>query len=326
MKLGILFEANHFKEAGGSRLLGDYTVADIKLAPEIERAFELTKSIWKGGGENEVPIVYLDRGDHGCDRGIVMRQGSVDVVPLYGDASFCRSEVVARISFGAGNYENRTQETPRALDFSQLGRVHIGVRARKQFFPANWRALPVHYNEYGRKEEERRRLTPIVEEANVSLRWINGQYDEWSDPELWIRDQNIKSLGANEFHGERTTYCFAAESRIHFLQDEMRDPVLNRFLKKERRMRQAIPLSPMVKCYPDGPEYNFANLAVERLFKSGIDMGVLPSVGYDNVLRLTGRTLPWPDKDFKKMTPMEGIEFLFGKVMPPLTGFVQRLE
>ena len=77
MKLGIQFdnrpETNYL---GVSRYTCPYFIADVSVSPLVERAVELTKDVWSQG--EGVPLARLDIGNHGVNRGLVLKYGVFD--------------------------------------------------------------------------------------------------------------------------------------------------------------------------------------------------------------------------------------------------------
>lgn len=315
MELGILFDQTQ-NFIGGTKYLGDYVPAEVNVSPEVQRAFQLAQPVWSA--TSKIPLVSLDEGNHGVDRGIVMRQGILNHYDK-NDIKFDRSELVARISFGAANYDEARKKSidANALDFSKTGRIHLSLHASRQYFPKNWKQVPV---DKFRKTIIERKTTPILEEIHVSLRWKDGKYDDWSKIDDWVKDAGNYSLSRKRFNQNRTIYCCATRGRISSEHSSEADPQkVLKFIKREGRKNQIIPMSPSTTPY--GKYHKNANEAVEEVLGKGI-FGALPIIGYDNVSRVI-QNLP-RTCDLSTLNPMDGAEFLFTLVMPVLKAYLEK--
>ncbi len=318
MQVGIAFEGRSTtRYLGDSRYYADkpFFEANVGLSPEVERAIELTEPIWSQSGD--MPIFMLDRGDHGHDMGLVLRRGIQERVD---DPDFVRSELVARISIGG----TKDQKDARKLDFSQARRLHISVYGGRQFFPENWRNIPleeIQRESHFDKVREYRSVTPYREEALISLRWIEGRYDSWDNLRDWMEAVKSTAITKKTFYESRATHCTSQGMKltprhtIAWLDKEL----AARFVRQEGRKKQKIPLSPGLSSLFETPGYQFMQKAMRDLFPEGTSAR-LPIIGYEGVS--TTLSLPRPPKKFEEMSPTEGVEFLFKEVLPQIKEFV----
>ncbi len=334
MEIGVKFQGRD----DGCRYLGYtkwmnegrdavYFRADVKLSPEIQRALELTKPLWIKN--SPVPLAYVDSGNHGYGIGLVFNAGECEGI-LNGDMrDFVRRELVARVSVGGsrkkkdGTAEDKS-ELESEVDFSNPSRIHISVLGRRQFFPKEWRDLPYEDDGWGRKADKRL-ITPVVEEVHVSMRWLDGQFNNWNDMEEWYKDFGSHSFESKEFSKMRTTYCVAYTEKISQKQNSEREQPeeVKKLIKSEGRKRQVIPLSPEINQFKD--KYTHANKALATIFNGGIESRI-PIIGFQEVRYATGfdDVDGMYDNQIAKMTPQEGVEYLFGKVMPAVEMFTKK--
>ena len=108
------------------------------------------------------------KGNHGYNRGIVIQsRAPVDEIEKTELSDyFTRSEITTRISFG--------NKGEKELSYEDPSRLHISVHGAREFFPKEWRKLPLRKN----KKEIDRQTSSVREEFHVSLRYIDGKYDD----------------------------------------------------------------------------------------------------------------------------------------------------
>jgi len=326
MKIGLRFEAERDDHVRGdvrwlsnpdSRHSQYFSGIDMTLSPEVERALELTKPLWSR--TSEVPVGYIDEGNHGWERGLVFRHGFCDGLFDETLRSFVTRELTARVSVGPTYSEGN----PRG-DFSNPRRVHVSVQGSRQFFPKKWKDMPYDYDDFGRGKDNRA-ITSVVEQVNVSMRWVDGKFDDWNNMDAWYKEMGSNALGAHEFNPVRTTYCVAYPEKIsqsNSTADESRENVM-KLVRKFGRKDQVIPLGPSVYGF-DRRNYDHVNKALQRVFHSGVH-GHIPIMGYDNVgsradLGLSG----FYDSSISKMSALERVEYLFGPVLTAVEKFTAR--
>lgn len=334
MEIGVKFEGhdNDCRYLGFSKYLnngrdGICFPTDVKLSPEIQRALELTKPIWTKS--SSIPLAYVDSGNHGYRIGLVFNaaefEGIIDHETMH---DFVRRELIARVSVGGSRkktgYETKEDSLGNEVDFSNPNRVHVSVLGRRHFFPKEWRNLPYENDGWGRRVDKRF-VTPVVEEVHVSMRWIDGKFNDWNNPEEWYKGFSDRSLGAQEFSKMRTTYCVAYPKEVsqkHSTEGEKSDNI-KELIKREGRRRQIIDLSPEIRQFKG--RYQHANKMLEKVLNDGIQLRV-PVIGFQEVRGAAGldNVDGMYDNQIAQMTPEQGVEYLFGKVMPAIDDFTRK--
>lgn len=321
MKVGIchgLRLSEHYY--GNSVFLPDgYFIADIPVAPEVEHAVELAKPVWSK--TSKLPLLWFDKGNHGSDRGLVLRQGICDIVTGPHE-DFVKSELVARISFG-GTLAKYVK--PVEISYESLQRLHIGVRAGRQFYSDGSRGP-------GAPAGAR-----VLEEVNISLRWLRGKdgkfaYDDWSDLNLWYADAASNHLGKKMFDEVRTTYCQSTQQSPHLRQKDSSEAVagdvLAEFLKIQR---QKTPIIHINEAPGQSRRENDPCNKILNHFLGGERN--LAAISYAEVCSELYKFLPESpfgkkrdhlrsDKELQAMTPQQGIDFLFGPVLQGIEKFI----
>ncbi|MDO8660661.1 MAG: hypothetical protein Q7K43_02120, partial [Candidatus Woesearchaeota archaeon] len=146
----------------------------LDLPPEVSQSVRILQ---KNFGTKKKPVFHFDPQGHG-PYGLATAY-SVAETDNFG---VVWSRTSARISFGP-------KSVPKvfAHKSAELGRLHLSVYGARMFFT---------------KSE----IAPVIEEAHVSLRWIDDAFDDWSNRKHWLRDSKIKHTPGKHYHTQRTTY------------------------------------------------------------------------------------------------------------------------
>gem|GEM_PF-2402053 len=293
----------------------------IQVSPEVKKAIELTEPIWSK--RSDIPSVVIDKGNHGYGKGLVLLEGTADYTE---DPVFVSNEIAVRISFGPKEMEKKNAYTYRKND-----RLHISVYGARQFFPER---LELPYKSRGSEDivselgEGIRETTPIVEEVHISLRWLGDDFDDWNDCEEWFRERYtpLTAEGRKEFSESRTTYCLATPGEIKKdANKELEPEEILKYVESIGKKEQIIPLAPRIVKFAN--EYGYVNKITD--FYPTVGGNRVPIVGYDNIpykFRDRDGDIRLPDIEesrIKEMSKMEGVEFLFGKVLPALQRFAE---
>ncbi len=277
----------------------DYIRASIEIDSATASAITLSKRVWEKN--NPFPTAYLDNTGHGENRGLVTRAGYCDFFQLKDLHDFTQSELIIRISAGS-------QKEEKHHDLSNPNRQHYSIQASRQFFPTDWRKLRIP------------KTTPIIEKVNYSLRWLEGEFDNWSNPERWGRPQN-EDPELKVFNQNRTTYAVAYPAKVTQRSSTLEENPDNiiKIINLVGRKNRLLPLSPEISQFK--PPFDYANALLERtLFDA--DQKRIPMIGYYEVhSALAEIGLPNLDSP-RRMKPEQGVEFLFTQVLPAMERFI----
>lgn len=312
----------------------DAVLYEVDLPEEITRGLELIDSHLPIGG---TPIMTQSLQGHNHDYGLVFRIGdysSVNLIPEGLCTSFSRKGLVARVSMGMPeSIETRNGSELVLKDPTQLTRLHLNVYGARNFLPP---------------EEERvtedNQFNYATEEIHFSLRWVNGVFDNrWNNPSIWISEKDDRSLGKPEFDDMRTTYCQSGSRRNglnrHFRHnhsgvkqeyfDRSIGPVIGleeveRMIgtNRERILPANASLDEFMKIFPNGTSsedamgVSYPNRRPESF----------PHIGYSpalNTLSKFGDVSPAEAENIPNLSMSEGIEYIFGKVLPAMRNFTE---
>jgi hypothetical protein len=301
----------YFKYYGLNDPVSSYTKADMQVPPEFERAIEWVKPIWSRSRDR--PLVTLDSSHHGFDLGLVHKDTLVD--RYEGKASLTRSEVAVRVSVG-GKSEGRE------IAFDEAARLHIGVYGGRKFFPEDWRRIVPKDNEHYESGVDYRPITPVLEQVHISLRWLDGKFDDWDDPELWLKEYTDNRLGSKRWDRDKANFLSSRTERLSKIRSSgwVDKKTGMGVVRSEGRKRRAIPLDiPLEKLEGISPS---AGKVLEKVFgyHKGLN-GRIPTIGFGNIKGYLGRYVPYPNKKISDMDMIEGTDYLFGGVLPGILEF-----
>lgn len=294
--------------------------ADIKLPSEVEKGITLSQEAF---GTPGLPFVRIDDGGHG-PFGMIFCEGMSDfpVVKLSNDSYHADPKwgVQTRISFGP--LTSKTRQVNAPSDFSNY-RLHISVRAGRI---AN---LNAQLEERWESHRERKwELRGDQEEVHFSLRWLDGKFDDWSDVNLWKKEQKSKFMNRHTFNDMRTSlHTTVTNRRISIMgptgstQDEFARRFAKIYGKRKHLLPPNAPLGDFRKAYP-----GFDDQYLLHAFGCREDSQQIPVIGYSPVLDVLSNYGEVSKKDARKilrMSPAEGTEFLFGKVLPAMINYAR---
>jgi len=275
--------------------------AEIEIDETASSSVELTRKVWERN--NSLPFAYLDNKGHGENRGLVIRGGYCELLKREGFSDFVNSELEVRISLG--NHSKNRHHNLTTPD-----RYHFSVYTLRQFFPIKWEELNVPETHY------------IQEEINYSLRWLNGEFDNWSDPRDWNKDRT--SLDAKTFHELRTTYLSSSAhcvQKYNISEEENPEKVRDLITQVERK-ENIISLSPRIAPFT-GAEFQYANMLLRDSMNRGCK-GAIPILGYSDIYialnKIEQLECPSLEHEHKK-SPLKGGEFIFGPVLAAMERF-----
>jgi len=279
-----------------------YIEVEINVSEPVAKAVKLTKQLWERENR-KLPLTFMDNTEHGTNRGLVIKSGfcrTIKDTSLYLD-EFTESELVTRISFGCSG-EKMHQ------DLSNPFRVHFAIMANRCFFPKDWEKLGLKEGSY------------LVETANYSLRWINGTFEDWSDPNCW--NSHDKSVDQNAFNRKRTIHAASyVETLSRKNSSEPADPeVVLQLVKKTGRKNQSLPVCPKIDQFR--PPFNYANKLIKLALNDGV-CGVIPIMGAEVYHSLRDKVdFPYTSQEARN-SPLEGANFVFGPVLESMSRFVE---
>jgi hypothetical protein len=199
------------------------------------------------------------------------------------------------------------------VDFSKLERLHVSVYGARQFFPSEWRNLPKNVGKYGHADGSSNSYKSLLEEVHVSLRWLNGEFNDWSNLSDWRNDLGDDRKGARiMFNDHRTCYAVSTIEEV-FSKEESK-----KLVGKFGRSDMVLPFAPSVNVFSNDA-YREQNTLTDYFFGRGVGDRI-PIVGIDNFASNIGLSF----QNFGSNVRMgEGVEYLFGEVMPKIREFIK---
>jgi hypothetical protein len=296
--------------------------ADIKLPLEVERGIILSHEAF---GTPGLPFLRIDDGGHG-PFGMVFREGMSDFPNIRANNDSYHAcpkwGVQTRISFGPLTSSTRQVNAPS--DLSKY-RLHISVRAGRI---VNLRAqLEERWESHRERKWE---LLGDTEELHFSLRWLDGKFDDWSDVNLWKKEEKSKSIDRHTFNDARTSsYNTTKGHRISITgptgstQDEFAQRFARIYGERKNILPPNVSLGDFRKAHPGfDKEYLF------NMFQRREDSRAIPTIGYSPVLEVLSNYGEVSKRDARrvtKMTSAEGTEFLFGRVLPAILNYARQV-
>ncbi|MDO8660660.1 MAG: hypothetical protein Q7K43_02115 [Candidatus Woesearchaeota archaeon] len=318
MKVGLqtgrhepdIHEINNFYDPATAQSIQ----ADLALAPEIEKGILLVQEYFKR--TKEVPVLFYDFAGHG-PIGFVFGTSSCqrDSANIWNSNVWQRYS--ARISFGPQNSAGNNNECQLIPPWNPavLERLHISAYGARRFFI----------------EEQ---PEPVLEEVHVSLRWIDNNFNDWSNIEKWKADRapgKGLSLESKCFDSGRTTYMKSDKSQIYVPTDEIntRPPSPQELanLKDTRGTKKCLlpaqtpTLNELLAQESDLNMKKALEDSWPRKYQGEIH---LPIIGYAPALKVLSQfgDLATPEnKPVTELSPAAGVEYLFGKVLPAVKKF-----
>ena len=297
MLVGII-QNNHSNKIVDTDISGtnykacDYFEAKIDLPREVERSLELTKSLWSK--DHSVPLLISDCEDFKTSPGIVFKP-LIKELTLNLAFDFPKSMLATRIFLGASNSKNDL------IDYTKPECIHLSVYASRLIFPKNWEEIIVEHEDFKPSDKELAHITPVLEKVHVSMRWINGIYDDWSNSKKWFDEKEDEGYVSEikRFNHGKTTYFESKIEKIKITFGSQRAYLQNidsleRFAEQLGRKDLLAPLSE--KNHSQNSSYQ------EKV----------PVIGYQNVQRIMNGFLPAiTDEEMVKMSPLDATTLLF---------------
>ncbi len=311
--VGMLLKSKAYEDTGfGSSRYGldkPFMPIQMEVSLPVQRAVLLTRDLWK---ERGLPIGFKDNCTYRGDLGFIIKDGISEVLEV-ADREFQRSELITRISFADGiTFPNKPDE--------KSDRLEISIYGARKFFPNDFKNVL-----RGRVDDKRLSVTSVLEEFLIALNWQDGQFVDWNDVNVWAQNLDAKTISPRRFHLGKSTYAFANEKRIsqkNSSEDENPEEI-KKIIRKVKRQDVRIPLSPSLTPYGQGGRQYPANDLLKELFNAGVMApNGMPIIGVQAVIGSLGLKGNELDSRIAKMSPMEGVEFLFGKVLPEVQKYL----
>jgi hypothetical protein len=241
------------------------------------------------------------------NRGITLASGVSDVVESNGLAPFVRSKIRTKININGTPNENGE------IDLNTAEDLEISLYAARQFFSKDWgKAL---------KQYDNKSLIHILEELNFTLRWNKDQFDDWSNLDLWLKDYDSKQLGRKGFDLDKTTYAVSTTGFLTQRDNSQRaNPEdIKKLIKKiGGRQSRSLPISSFMDGITELHEYsgNGPNSLLKKIYNDGV-YRKCPIVGHTNIASKMGFPI---QHHIKGLSKMQGVEYLFGCILPEIQG------
>lgn len=165
------------------------------------------------------------------------------------------------------------------------------------------------------------------EGLNFSMRWLNGNFDDWSNLKQWQKEAESQAYDHKGFHKMRTTY-FDVDEREDNLGGRVDESMINRWVAILGNRNVVLPsnltIEDFTRMHP--------SFTVEKAARAFGKMGVykkevtIPTAGYVPVLEVLSQYGDVSAKDARgipKMTPEQGLVYLTDKVIPAVVEFAR---
>jgi hypothetical protein len=177
-----------------------------------------------------------------------------------------------------------------------------------------------------KEERDRQVILSYDQEAiNFSMRWVDGKFDDWNDFKLWKKDKDSDMLDHYRFSDTRTSYFRTEVDRGCSWENADGG---RRLLVT---MGERKPLLPSQPTFADISK-KFKGIPQEKVGSIWGFHGaryipqVVPAVGYAPILQFLsdyGDVSARDARQLPKMTPQQGAEYVFGKVLPAMLNYAR---
>jgi hypothetical protein len=294
-------------------------VVEVRLPKEVKRSLGLVRRIIKTLNGNPPVANYTAQG-HGDEYGLIFKisEGdSFDFLPGHCSTDFFRKRLTARISYGLTGTDAVVDKNDITYnDPAKMNRLHLNVFARKAFPP-----------EEGIDCHDRGRFKYASETIHFSMRWLKGEFDDvWNDGSIWLACKKSGAYRAPSFDETRTTYMTSEDETDH-VNGEIRgggitlDRIAHLLGPGRPRSFKNWGADELTGFFPAGTSLNDAREIVR-----GIRPDSFPVIGYSPVLGFLSKFGNVSQTDVAKIPSMsmgEGVEYIFGKVLPAMKAFVE---
>ncbi|MBI4162930.1 MAG: hypothetical protein HY513_04555 [Candidatus Aenigmarchaeota archaeon] len=290
-----------------------YATIDWPLPAAVEKPVKLLQARWNTG----FPVAEFGAAGHGpYDVGLVFRPCIYDSIE---DPHFIKNGIKARVSYGQGSVGD--EGDGRAWDPAKIGRLHLSVYGMRKFLPVEYEQL---FSDIDHGKDPVKLF--FENEINISLRWINGSFDDWSDIRLWENDavERYNYMNRYMFDETRTAYARAVDLHMPVNEDRLDD-----LIRQLERKKNLVPKNPTVEKaftvdkYQDSEKFEALQKVYGHCLISGWNSHI-PLIGYMPVLELL-QPFGGPGTDMAekipKMNMEEGAAFLFEQVLPAVENF-----
>lgn len=329
MKIGIATTRQPIQCLSSYEDRKDAIVVDMNLPDIVEAEINHIHNTFHD--HHDEPLAYLDTGSHGHNSGLVLWNTLYDSPCLQqtsdGTIQLDNWTVKTRISIGPTDEYKKQNPTWNG----EMSRLHIGVWAGRN---CCFEAKPETRNQQFYTHS----LHYVTEQINFSMRWLDGQFDDWSHIRLWRKDRTNKkkSFNLHEFNEFRTTYFDSRESSESILGP-------NKYAKRFMVILDDKPrLLPELETF--GSVLEREKVIDEQELRCAYDLGhsggTVPTVGYDEVIGILSNysdkltyinmdgygkgTINSNDhKKIKKMSSEDGMKYTFHNVLDAMLRFAR---
>ena len=320
MKIGITSKQENLSFLWG--FTNDHPCVHAEVALPREVMLAVGQSMRALGSTREVPIAHLDEGSHGIDAGLVFVDNVYEKLAVRhgNNLDFEKTlwEVSTRISCGPTKKTQSVGYYQNGFDVNQWdgshGRIHISVRGSRATNPR-----------IGKEEKDSSVITHDEEQVNFSMRWIDEKFDDWNNFALWKKDNDSNSLGNYELDMVRTTYF---QTKMDYGNNSQKTRGLSRLLAAIGPRKTILPAQPkfeeVCKLFKGIPAEKVAQIFGYHLHPELPE--VVPAVGYAPVLEVLEKYGDVSQRDARripKMTPKEGAQYMFEKVLPAMLNYAR---
>lgn len=298
---------------------GGSIVADIPLPAEVE--YSLVASRKAFGDGVTLPLAHIDSGDHGVDSGLVFWGN------LYNSVCFRNSGPEEDLNAQVWGVRTRISTGPTngqrgAVWDGTKSRIHLSVMAGRL---ANVEAYDFDGNRGNLLSRPNVGMKARKEEIVLSMRWLDGKFDDWNDFKLWKKEVASQALDHKQFNEKRTAHYKISTS------DENQLGGLGEKFTKVIGARRAILPEPekfayFAKRHPIMKPNQWARALGWYGDSSRPTPDYVKGIGYAPVLKVLSAFGDVRERDAKQipnMTPQQGAEYMFTKVLPAMMSFAR---
>ncbi len=297
-------------------------VLEVNLPSEVERSLKLSRNFMSKTG---IPLVNLSQQGHGNDYGFVFRFGNKNYVNFFEEdtcfkTDFTKNILGVRISYGMPliSDSHLVKKSIKYKDSSKIKRLHLSIYGARNFLPKD-KSEKSESNHFGY----------VSESIHFSMRWLDGKFDnKWNNPESWLsKDKSQKSY--SRFNEKRTTYyeTLNNEEGIDGAISDGRislENALEIISPRRDKVLKSLNVKEFLSFFPkDTSLEQIEDVMLMRHFRR---KNSFPSIGYRPVLDILskfGECSVQDSAEMEKIGVEEGIEYMFGKILPAMKRFTQ---